>query len=190
MQLYTLLLLCIVLLSVTGASAPACDALGMRRWHAAFFAVSILALSRFTVLLKPECSINFGALLLPLFPARRALKEGARFGAWAVLLLFAALGVALSRLGGLYGAENGLLSGLAAGCGALLLCDTPCLALGVAAAAPLLQAAITMCVDMLAKGYGALDISGSAVLNAQVVAVCFGALLLCLFAVRAPLRQE
>ncbi len=185
MQLYTALLLCILVLSLTGGLSPFRSILGLRGLRAAFFAVSMLALAGFDLAFSPETRINVCAIALPAFLALWARKEtaGGSLGAPAALVVFSLLAVVAEKAGVFAGANNGLLTGFLAGASAAALASAPRTALAVACTVPLSANLLAGVYDMARGGYVQIDLTEVGLRDGQMMALCFGAVLLCLYAV-------
>lgn len=191
MQLYTALLTCILVLSLTGGLKPFTAIFRLGRFQAAFFALCLLALSRFHFSPSPEMRFNLCALALPFILILWARAEGARGGAAAALAAFALLAFGVERAGVFSGTGNGLLTGFIAGAAAAALANTPRTALAVVVTVPLVCALLASCYALLTGGYAVLDFSQAPLLDAQLSGLCFGSVLLCLHAVaKAGERTE
>lgn len=183
MQLYTALLICILVLSLTGGLKPFNAIFRLGRFQAAFFALCLLALSRFYFSPSPEMRFNLCALAMPLLLILWAREEGARAGAPAALVVFSLLAFGAEKAGVFSGTGNGLLMGFIAGAAAAVLADTPRTALAVAVTVPVVCALLASCYALLMGNYAVLDFSQAALRDAQLSGLCFGSVLLCLHAV-------
>lgn len=183
MQLYTALLACILILCLTGALSPFRSILGLGRFQAAFFALAMLALARFDIAFNPEARFNLCAVALPLWLAIWAREEGPGAGASAALAFFALLAFGAERAGVFGGVQSGLLTGFVAGACAALLASTPRTALAVGCAVPLAASLLSTVYALATGGYVELDFTLVSLRDAQMSALCFGSVLLCLYAV-------
>ncbi|MEA4970471.1 MAG: hypothetical protein VB051_08085 [Candidatus Pelethousia sp.] len=194
MQLYTALLACILILCLTGALAPFRSILGMGRFQAAFFALAMLALARFDIAFNPETRFNLCAMVLPLWLAIWAREEGPGAGAPAALAVFALLAFGAEKAGVFGGVQSRLLTGFLAGACAAVLASTPRTALAVACSIPLVTNLLSTVYTLAMGGYVELDFTLVSLRDAQMSALCFGSVLLCLYAVakekERPKEQE
>lgn len=181
MQLYTALLICILVLSLTGGLAPFRSIFGLGRFQAAFFALSMLALSSFDFAFNPETHLNLGVLALPVWLLFWARSESWSTGAPASLALFSLLAFGAERAGLFAGAQSGLLTGFIAGAAAAALAGTPKTALAVACSIPLCTALLSSAYILATGGYVEIDFARIALRDAQLTALCFGGVLLCMY---------
>lgn len=194
MQLYTALLVCILVLSLTGALSPFRLIFGLGRFQVAYFILSMLALARFDVVFNPEVRFNLLAVALPLWLLIWSREEGTGAGAPAVLAIFALLAFGVEKVGVFGGANSGLLTGFIAGASAAALTTTPKTALTVATAVPLLSCLLSTVYALAMGDYVELDFTSLVLRDAQMSALCFGSVLLCMYAVakggETPNEQE
>lgn len=181
MQLYTALLICILVLSLTGGLAPFQSIFGLSRFQAAFFTLSMLALSRFDFALNPETRFNLCAAGMPLALVFWAREEGFAAGAPAVLVGFSLLAFGAEKAGVFAGVQNGLLTGFIAGASAAVLAGTPKTALAVASIIPLLCSLVSTVYALSMGGYVVMDFGQVALRDAQVSSLCFGSVLLSMY---------
>lgn len=191
MQLYILLSFCIFILAVTGGLAPLQPILGARRSHILLFILSMLALSRFSPVLRTEFRFNMAALALPIWLGIWARKERVGSGRWVGTVIFLVIMIGWATGAGAFaGAETGLLAGFMAGAGAAGLADTPRSALAAATAIPVGAKLVSALADLAEGAYVALDLSLGSLLDSQFIALSFGSILLCIHAAALAGREE
>ncbi|MEA5059343.1 MAG: hypothetical protein VB049_04825 [Candidatus Pelethousia sp.] len=181
MQLYTALLLCVLVLSLTGGLKPFQPIVALGRFQTAFFALSMLALSRFDFSPNPETRFNLCAVFMPLALALWARTEAIRGGVPCALAAFSLVAFGAEKAGFFAGAQSGVLTGFIAGASAAALADTPKTALAVAAAIPLVCAILSTCFALVTGSYVVMDFGQVALRDAQMSALCFGSVLLCMY---------
>ena len=137
MQLSTALLLCIIILGLTGGLAPLQALFRIRPFHAVYFAVCMLAFSSFVFAPVAQLRFSLQIVMLPISLALWAWHERPNPGAPAALLFFSLAAFFAGRTELLAGTQNGLLTGCIAGAAATMLVDTPRTALAVVCLVPL-----------------------------------------------------
>lgn len=183
MQLSTALLLCIIILGLTGGLAPLQALFRILPFHAVYFAVCMLAFSSFVFAPVAQLRFSLQIVMLPISLALWAWHERPNPGAPAALLVFSLAAFFAGRTELLAGTQNGLLTGCIAGAAATMLVDTPRTALAVVCLVPVVCALGEGCVNLVTGSYGILDFASAALADAQMSSLCFGAILLCLYQV-------
>ena len=168
MQLSTALLLCIIILGLTGGLAPLQALFRIRPFHAVYFAVCMLAFSSFVFAPVAQLRFSLQIVMLP-------ISLAAFFAGRTELLA---------------GTQNGLLTGCIAGAAATMLVDTPRTALAVVCLVPVVCALGEGCVNLVTGSYGILDFASAALADAQMSGLCFGAILLCLYQVAQEQKRS
>ena len=171
MELYAVIAACAILTLCMSDRANIVAALGVSRFFVAFILICMLCLSRFEIDISPELRLNPGILVIPLSTIRLRAPSNRWPSMWTCVFVFATLSCLAERLVWLYGANNGVLCGLLAGGAGILLEDDQFFALLGVSVIPLAKAAFDTIYELSAMGYGSLDISAPALLNAQILAV-------------------
>lgn len=190
MQLSTALLLCIIILGLTGGLAPLQALFRIRPFHAVYFAVCMLAFSSFVFAPVAQLRFSLQIVMLPISLALWAWHERPNPGAPAALLVFSLAAFFAGRTELLAGTQNGLLTGCIAGAAATMLVDTPRTALAVVCLVPVVCALGEGCVNLVTGSYGILDFASAALADAQMSGLCFGAILLCLYQVAQEQKRS
>ena len=195
MQLYSALLLCIMVLSLTGGLSALRGVFGLSRMHSVFFALSMLVLSRFDLNFSTETRMNLCAITLPSVLAIWARDEEPGVGALSALTVFTILAFVAEKVGVFAGAQNGLLTGFIAGSSAAALATTPKTAFAVSSAVPLCATMLSSVYDMATGRYVQIDLTLISIRDAQMISLFFAGILLCMYAVAraegvAPKPQE
>ena len=125
MQLSTALLLCILILGLTGGLTPLQALFQIKPFHAIYFAVCMLAFSAFTIVPSTQLRFSLHTVMLPLFLSLWAWHERPNPGAPAALLVFSLAAFFAGRAELFAGVHNGLLTGCIAGAAATVLVETP-----------------------------------------------------------------
>ena len=190
MQLSTALLLCIIILGLTGGLAPLQALFRIRPFHAVYFAVCMLAFSSFVFAPVAQLRFSLQIVMLPISLALWAWHERPNPGAPAALLFFSLAAFFAGRTELLAGTQNGLLTGCIAGAAATVLVTTPRTALAVVCLVPVVCALGEGCVNLVTGSYGILDFASAALADAQMSGLCFGAILLCLYQVAQEQKRS
>lgn len=190
MQLSTALLLCILILGLTGGLTPLQALFQIKPFHAIYFAVCMLAFSAFTIVPSTQLRFSLHTVMLPLFLSLWAWHERPNPGAPAALLVFSLAAFFAGRAELFAGVHNGLLTGCIAGAAATVLVETPRTALAVISLVPVICTLGEGCVNLVIGSYGTLDFASVALVDAQISGICFGSILLCLYHVAQEQKRS
>ena len=190
MQLSTALLLCILILGLTGGLSPLQALFRIRPFHAVYFSICMLALSAFVFAPVAQLRLSLQTVMAPLSLSLWAWHERPNPGAPAVLLFFSLAAFFAGRTELLAGTQNGLLTGCIAGAAATMLVDTPRTALAVVCLVPVVCALGEGCVNLVTGSYGVLDLASAALADAQISGLCFGSILLCIYQVAQEQKRS
>lgn len=176
MQFAVLFSVCILILAATTALDAACARLGVAPLGAAFTALSVLALVRFTLSPCPEFSINAAAGFLPVFFLLCAIFRRERVPEKSSVLLLIASTAYAAALIFLQDADPAFLLCALAALTAAFLRQTPLFAMFTASLVPLIGPVFYACYELYAFGYAACDLSAAYVLDAQTAGMAAAAL--------------
>lgn len=190
MQLSTALLLCILILGLTGGLSPLQALFRIRPFHAVYFSICMLALSAFVFAPVAQLRLSLQTVMAPLSLSLWAWHERPNPGAPAALLFFSLAAFFAGRTELLAGTQNGLLTGCIAGAAATMLVDTPRTALAVVCLVPVVCALGEGCVNLVTGSYGVLDLASAALTDAQISGLCFGSILLCIYQVAQEQKRS
>ncbi len=176
MELGVVLLLCILVLCVTGVLETPLSLLGIRPYACVFLCVALLILHRFTIPVWQEFAVHPAAAALMLLSAVFALRAPQRAFFLASFMALMTAGAALAlRLYLPAPLEPGLWTGLLCTGAAVLLRHSPFSAIYAAALAPLLFACLFAGYEYVMYGYSILDLGMTEHFDAQVAGVlCAG----------------
>ena len=177
MEIYVVIAVCAIIALCTSERANVVAALGVDRFFAIFVLLCVFCISRFEIKIIPELRLNLGLFVIPLATMKFRSHAGQWLAMWSCVLIFAVLSFLVERLGWLYGTQNGLLCGMLSGAAIILLDENDYTAFLGISLVPLVKTIFDMIYDMYSMGYGALDFSSSALLNAQILAVTTAAFL-------------
>ncbi len=181
MQFAILICVCILILAATTALDAPCERMNVTPFGAAFLALFLIALSRFTFAPCPEFRINAAAALLPaflltgtIFKRERILERSS-----VLLLLSSALYCAAAELFSSSNTEF-LLFALVALVAAFLR-ESPLFSMFVASLVPLVGLLFCACYELILHGYASCDLAAAYVLDAQTAGLLSTSLALYLF---------
>lgn len=190
MQLSTALLLCILILGLTGGLSPLQALFRIRPYHAVYFAICMLAFSAFVIAPASQLRVSLVTVMLPASLALWAWRERPNPGAPAALLVFSLAAFFIGRADIFAGVQSGLLTGCIAGAAAAAMVETPRTALAVVSLVPVICALGEGCVNLVTGSYGTLDLANAALADAQVSGIFFGSILLCLYQVAQEQKRS
>ncbi len=172
MELGVILLICTLILCVTGVLDTPLSTLGMRPYTCAFLCGAFIILHGFTIPVFQELSIHPAAAVLMLLSAVAAIRAPQKAFFLASLLALMTAGAALAlRLYLPVSFEPGLWMGLLCAGAAVLLRHAPLSAIYAAALAPLLFACLFMGYEYMMYGYSILDLGIAEHFDAQIVGI-------------------
>ncbi|HWS29835.1 MAG TPA: hypothetical protein VN512_06910 [Clostridia bacterium] len=151
---------------------------------AAFTALCVIALSRFTFTPCPEIAVNAAAGFLPVYLLLGGILKRERVVERSSLLLLLA-GIAYSvALALLTDADKALLLCAGAALVAAFLRESPLFAMFTASLVPLIGPIFYACYELYVSGYANCDLSAAYVLDAQMAGLISTALACYFFGVR------
>ncbi len=170
MQLSVVLLLCFMILCLSGAAQGLCKAWGMRWWTLLLCCAALLFCNAFCTTVLPELIINPACVLLMALPGTIAVARGQGKTLWAAfgLSLLGGLGMLLMKRLNLSFFEPGLLLGLIGLVCSLPLLRAPYSALFCIGLSPLCMALWGGGLELYAFGYTIVTLGSPLAFDAQV----------------------
>lgn len=176
MQFSVLLCVCILILAATSALDAACARMRVSPWGAAFTALCVVTLSRFTVSPCPEFILDAAAGFLPVYLLLGAILRHEKILEQSPVLLLAA-SVAYAACAALIPqADRTLLLCAGAALVAAFLRESPLFAMFAASLVPLVGSILFACYELYAFGYASCDLNAPYVLDAQMAGLISTAL--------------
>ncbi len=184
MQFAVLMCICILILVVTTALDAPCARANVTPFGAAFMALCVITLSRFTFEPCPEFRINAAAGFLPVFFLLCTIfKRGRVLEKSSILLLFTSVAYSAS-MALVKEADPAILLCIGSVLVAAFLRESPIFSMFVAALVPLVGPVFYACYELYVFGYASCDLNATYVLDAQLAGVISTTVAAYLFGVR------